>query len=130
MVSESMTTDEVRTAVLSAAHHVVDPCSAAMGHPISIVDLGLVQRVDVTGDCVTVTVGFTSPCCEHGQRIADATAQQVRRKLTNFAVRVEIDHSLVWSERLASEATQVALSQRRSATRLALGVEPFDWSSQ
>lgn len=50
---------------LAALENVVDPCSRATGHPMSIVDLGLVDKdcVTIQGDDVEVGLVLTDPMC-------------------------------------------------------------------
>jgi metal-sulfur cluster biosynthetic enzyme len=49
-----MTKDQV----LAALENIVDPCSKAMGRPMSIVELGLVDREGVRIDQGRVEVGL------------------------------------------------------------------------
>ena len=50
---------------LAALENVVDPCSRATGRPMSIVDLGLVDKdcVTIQGDDVEVGLVLTDPMC-------------------------------------------------------------------
>jgi metal-sulfur cluster biosynthetic enzyme len=50
---------EVRAA-LDAIH---DPCSMSIGRPIGLVGMGIIDRVDVDGSAVTVSVLPTFPDC-------------------------------------------------------------------
>ncbi len=50
--------------VVASLREIVDPCSAATGVPLSIVDMGLVRRlVEIGGDEVRVELRLTSPLC-------------------------------------------------------------------
>ena len=51
--------------VIAALENVIDPCSKATGRPMSIVDLGLVDKEGVTiqGEGVEVGLVLTDPMC-------------------------------------------------------------------
>ena len=49
--------------VVASLREIVDPCSAATGVPVSIVDMGLVRHVEIDGDEVRVELRLTSPLC-------------------------------------------------------------------
>lgn len=51
--------------VLAALENVIDPCSKATGRPMSIVDLGLVDKdcVSIQGENVEVGLVLTDPMC-------------------------------------------------------------------
>lgn len=54
-----------RQDALAALEQVVDPCSQAIGRPMSIVALGLVDHdgITVDGDRVDVSLVLTDPLC-------------------------------------------------------------------
>jgi metal-sulfur cluster biosynthetic enzyme len=52
-----------RDAVATALDTIVDPCSATIGHPIGLVGMGMVERVDVSGGAVSVLLLPTFPAC-------------------------------------------------------------------
>lgn len=56
-----MTKDQI----LAALENVVDPCSKAMGRPMSIVELGLIdgEGVQIRDDRVEVGLVLTEPSC-------------------------------------------------------------------
>ena len=49
--------------VVASLRGIVDPCSAAMGVPLSIVDMGIVRHVAIEGDEVRVELRLTTPLC-------------------------------------------------------------------
>ena len=49
--------------VHTALEGIVDPCSAATGVPLSILDMGLLSGVEIRGDQVLVDLRLTSPLC-------------------------------------------------------------------
>jgi metal-sulfur cluster biosynthetic enzyme len=44
---------------------VTEPCSIAFGKPISIVEMGLIERIAVTESHAEVTLGLTDAACVH-----------------------------------------------------------------
>jgi metal-sulfur cluster biosynthetic enzyme len=44
---------------------VTEPCSIAFGKPISIVEMGLIERIDVTASHANVTLCLTDAACVH-----------------------------------------------------------------
>lgn len=52
--------------ILSRLGRIKDPCSLAMHDPMSLVEMGLVDRVEIGGDgAVTVTLCLTDTACVH-----------------------------------------------------------------
>lgn len=52
-------------AVLDRLREVPEPCSLLMREPTNITDMGLVEKVVVTGDKVLVELVLTDPSCLH-----------------------------------------------------------------
>jgi metal-sulfur cluster biosynthetic enzyme len=44
---------------------VTEPCSLAFGKPISIVEMGLIERIQVTDDHAEITLCLTDAACVH-----------------------------------------------------------------
>jgi metal-sulfur cluster biosynthetic enzyme len=51
---------------------IKDPCHVLSGHDLSIVDLGLVNRVDVVDDQIEVGITFTDSTCLFAYKIIGA----------------------------------------------------------
>ena len=52
-----------RCEVLDRLDAIVDPCSRSLGRPAGLVAMGIVERLDVAGDGVTVLLLPTFPTC-------------------------------------------------------------------
>ena len=52
-----------RREVLDEIDAIVDPCSRSLGRPVGLVAMGIVERLDVAGDKVTVLLLPTFPTC-------------------------------------------------------------------
>ena len=58
-MSEAISPDSLREAVVAALKHVYDP-----EIPVVVYELGLIYAIDVDADgCVDVTMSLTSPAC-------------------------------------------------------------------
>jgi metal-sulfur cluster biosynthetic enzyme len=52
-----------RRAAAAELERIVDPCSASFGHPIGLVGMGMIERLDVRGGTVAVLLLPTFPNC-------------------------------------------------------------------
>lgn len=57
--------DITRESIFQALRAVADPCSIAMLAPQSIVDLGLVESISITGRAVRISLVLTDASCVH-----------------------------------------------------------------
>lgn len=72
----SVEAQSTRDAVYSRLDNVLDPCSCTTANPVSIVDLGLVEDVQVEAESVEIRLLPTSPMCLYmGQIMNDAKAE-------------------------------------------------------
>ena len=116
--------------IRAALDAVVDPCSAAMGAPLGLAEMGLVREIHI-GDsgAVSITMCVTSPCCAFGPTMADAARKRVASVPGVQSVRVTIDPSVVWSETLLNEHVALSTSVRRQQQRAIMGIEPYRWDA-
>jgi len=117
-------------AVLAAVDRVVDPCSAAMGTPIGLAELGLltVESIDEDSGAIRLHLRLTSPCCSYGPMLATAVEHVLGELEWVSVASVQIDHDVIWSEAEIAPATAARLAARRDLTRTLTGVRPFDWT--
>lgn len=52
-----------RDEVCAALNRVLDPCSVGAGVPIGLVDMGLIESLDISGNEVEVAISPTSTSC-------------------------------------------------------------------
>lgn len=110
ITSADITDDSPRSAVIEALSQVVDPCSIATGRPISLLDMGLVEDVEIAEGEATIVLWPTSPVCMQMPLIRDAVESTVREVVGIERVRCRVD---VDSEWLPSRmATHVRLELR------------------
>lgn len=116
--------------VLAAVDRVVDPCSAAMGVPVGLHDLGLVVDVQPADDRITVRLRLTSPCCAYGPQLAAAVAAEIAALPGHPVADVTIDHASMWTPAMMSATATDALAARRRRTLELTALEPYDWSGR
>lgn len=66
-----------KSRIESELEDVLDPCSCAVGTPVSIVELGLVEEISVTDEVVQIELLLTSPTCMYFLEISEEIEQRV-----------------------------------------------------
>lgn len=115
--------------VRAAVGRVVDPCSDALGVPLDLAEMGLIESVEVDRDAGTAHVALvtTAPCCAYGPRMARALEEELRALPWVRDCRVELRHELVWTPDRMTPDAHLRLGARRDRVRGALDVRPYDW---
>ena len=98
------TFDTERRRALEALGAVNDP---EIGE--SIVDLGLVERLDLTPQRVELALVFTSPTCPMGDAIADEAWQALQQAFPEREVQVEEALGVPWDPSRLSEGARERL---------------------
>jgi metal-sulfur cluster biosynthetic enzyme len=76
---------------------VIDPCSCLTPNPVSVLDLGLVQRIETTADTIRIELCMTDPMCMYFNDIATEIEGRMRDSLGwTGAVDVVWDTSADW----------------------------------
>jgi metal-sulfur cluster biosynthetic enzyme len=107
-----------KTDVARVLNTITDPCSAAAGVPIGLVDMGIVESIDIDGDTVKIKVLPTFPGCVY---IA-IFSNEIRNKLAelDWTSDVTIDleaQGSVWDEDRMSPSARTRLHQARAQRR-------------
>ena len=112
-----------------AIARVVDPCANAIGMPVDIGDLGLINdaTVDTEAGDVKVTLCLTSPCCTYGPAIAGALRAELLRLSWVNRATVEIDYAVMWTPDRLTTRGRSRQEARRARTRDLLAVTPYEW---
>jgi metal-sulfur cluster biosynthetic enzyme len=90
--------DPLTIAVWEAVNRIKDPCHALMGHDVSIVDLGLINRVDLVGDCLEVGITFTDTSCTFAYKIINALEDLAPNLPGVASVKVTTETYPLWTE--------------------------------
>lgn len=96
MTTQKQVRDELR--------EVVDPCSAATGSNLDIVEMGLVESVDITDGSVQVNMRLTTPVCYMVPYFVEEIEERVEPLSGVESVTVETDNGFEWSPEMISEA--------------------------
>lgn len=91
-------------AVRDALRDVVDPCSAATGSALDIVEMGLVRSIEVEGGRVAVEIRLTTPACHMVPYFITEVSARVGALEGVEAVDVETDAGLEWTAGMMSAA--------------------------
>jgi metal-sulfur cluster biosynthetic enzyme len=105
-----MTTVE---AVHTALEGIVDPCSAATGVPLSILDMGLLSGVEIRGDQVLVDLRLTSPLCHQAPYFIMEVEQRVGALAGVGSVVCRTDIGVVWEPTMMRQDAVRRLTARR-----------------
>lgn len=98
------------TTVREQLDEVIDPCSAANGTDLSLVDMGLVDTIAIDGAEVTVSIQLTTPGCTMAPYFVDEIDDRVGGLPGVNAVAVEFDDGFTWRP---SMMTDEAREKRR-----------------
>ena len=91
---------------------IPDPCSIAMGKPMSLLEMGLVENVAIAANgAVTVTLCLTDTACVHFGGMRDYIEQSLRNIAGICSVRVDHTTEVIWTD-------ERILSRTRPRTKL------------
>lgn len=83
--------------IAAALRTVIDPCSAATGAPLSLLEMGLVRRVERNGSHVVVDLRLTSPICWNAAPMREAVERAVAELPDVDSVVCNADHGMDWT---------------------------------
>jgi metal-sulfur cluster biosynthetic enzyme len=107
--------------VMSRLHGVIDPCSAATRVPLSIVEMGMIERVEVLSGVVTVALRMTSPLC-HALPYFEMEIERVLGDVPGVVgVKCTFDHGGNWQPDNMTSVAQRKLAEQRELVRLRAG---------
>lgn len=106
-------------AVRERLDEIVDPCSEARGTDISIVEMGLLKRIEIEEGAVHVELRITSPSCMMVGYFVEQAQDRVGALDGVEEVTLSTDAGLSWDEEMMSESAaerrrehQQALAER------------------
>jgi len=97
---------------------VEDPCMAAAGHDLSVVDLGLVRDIRVDDDSVVVEVTFTEIGCAFTHHVMDGILRACEGVAGAREVQVVPTWQPTWSRDLLNERARGVLGEARDRLSL------------
>jgi metal-sulfur cluster biosynthetic enzyme len=98
--------------------HIVDPCSVAVGNPIGLLRMGIVEAVEVRGQDVAIRLLPTFPGCLYTAVFAAEIDRRLGELVWPRAIDVQIvaDGS-VWDEDRMAPGARQQLEQARDERR-------------
>lgn len=105
---------------------VIDPCSAANGTDLSVVEMGLVDEVSIDDGRVTVELLVTSPMCTMVPYFIREIRQDVGALNGVESVAVEADNGLEWVPSMMSEEAKEKRRRTLDAREAAATAESGD----
>ncbi len=92
-------------AVRGAIAAVVDPCSRIQGTDLSLLDLGMVERIDVDGGSVHVALLLDDPLCVYTFSLQKELRERIGALPGVTAVEISVVPEFTWSkERVTPQA--------------------------
>ena len=89
--------------VRDALRGIVDPCSAANGSNLDIVEMGLVKNIQVNDGDVRVEMRLTTPACHMVPYFIEEIEERVGALSGVESVEVETDDGMGWNTEMMSE---------------------------
>jgi metal-sulfur cluster biosynthetic enzyme len=108
--------------VWRALEGIKDPCMTAAGMDLSIVDLGLITRVEERDGRLEVGITFTDTGCQFTHRVMAAIYDEVEALDVGMPLDVVVEWRPVWQEHMANERgrRELAAGRERFANRLGI----------
>jgi metal-sulfur cluster biosynthetic enzyme len=107
--------------VISRLHEVIDPCSAATKVPLSIVEMGMVENVEVASGNVVIALRMTSPLC-HALPYFEMEIERVLAHIPGFTdVKCTFDHGGNWEPDNMTAGAKRKLADQREYVRSRAG---------
>jgi metal-sulfur cluster biosynthetic enzyme len=105
-------TVNLRVQVTDAINQIIDPCSAGVGSPIGIADMGLIKRLEIHGVDVEVELMTTSPMCMFVGHFEEEVERRIGALAWVRTVTVTSTQRTMWDESLMSEAARAQLAEK------------------
>jgi metal-sulfur cluster biosynthetic enzyme len=105
--------DKLKSQIKTELGKVLDPCSCMSDHPISILDLGLVESIEVDDGVVNIDLLLTSQLCTYFLDMSDEVVERV--EALDGVDRVEVHQDTsgeVWTQERMSNEEQTARRER------------------
>jgi metal-sulfur cluster biosynthetic enzyme len=108
-----MTVD--RELVEQRLDEVVDPCSAANGTDLGLVEMGLVADIEIESTQVTVSLRLTSPFCMQIPYFIDEVEENVGELDGVSSVTLETDQGMEWHRGMMADSARARREERKAA---------------
>ena len=116
--------------VYAAIAEVIDPCSDAMGRPLSLVEMNLLRRIEIAGETVVVGISLTEPTCMYTFVIAEQVTNVIQARCgEQLVVKIELESDLpngLWTEAQLSGVAATRLEALRDGDRASLAASAMN----
>jgi metal-sulfur cluster biosynthetic enzyme len=103
--------------VILRLHEVIDPCSAATRVPLSIVEMGMIESVEIVSRNVVVSLRMTSPLC-HALPYFQMEVERVLAGITGVdGVKCTFDYGGNWQPDNMTLGAKRKLADQREFVR-------------
>ncbi len=110
-----MSPDPSPLEVRAQLDQIVDPCSEARGTDLSIVEMGLLKKIEIDDGTVHVQLRITSPSCMMVGYFIEQANERVGSLPGVEDVTLETDAGLSWSEEMMSETAKERRAEHQQA---------------
>lgn len=94
---------------------IIDPCSAANGTNLSIIEMGLVADIEVESSQVTVSLRLTSPFCMQIPYFIDEVEERVGGLDDVSSVTLKTDQGMEWHQGMMTKSARAQREARKAA---------------
>jgi metal-sulfur cluster biosynthetic enzyme len=102
----------LREILLQRLRTVIEPCSILMGNPISILEMGLLERLDHEDGHVRVILCLTDPGCVHFRGMRDYITHALLKVPGVSSVEVSLTTEKLWTPDRTGSAHRIRLERR------------------
>jgi metal-sulfur cluster biosynthetic enzyme len=103
--------------VMARLQGIVDPCSAATNVPLSVVEMGMIEKVEFAAGNLVVAFRMTSPLC-HALPYFEMETERVLAGIPGIdAVTCIFDYGATWQPDNMTDGAQRKLADRREFVR-------------
>lgn len=96
---------------------VIDPCSAARGTDLGLVEMGLVKDVAINNEQVQISLRLTGPGCMQIPYFVEQVSKRIGDLQGVSHVSVTTDAGLEWTPEMMSESGREKREKRKQALR-------------
>jgi metal-sulfur cluster biosynthetic enzyme len=117
--------------VLEGLEEVIDPCSITAGVPLSVVDMGLINKLTVDEEgIVRVSMRATSAMCTMIAGMMKVAEERLARVDGVTRVEIKLCSGAIWTEADMTERGRRTLAARRERSRAEVAVRPHEWKTR
>jgi metal-sulfur cluster biosynthetic enzyme len=118
--------DPVLLAIWQRIRAVEDPCHVLAGYPLTLVDLGVVNRVEFDDGYVEVGLTYTELGCSFAPRILQRLEEELMAVPGVTSMDVVYEPEPPWTPDRMSPKAQRLYAERRAQAQAAVALVPLD----